>query len=126
MKVLSLLALWLLVAVAGYGEDRPTIHSLVGREFHIEDDSTGQELAFRKKGESLVAVWRILGSGRPVISEIEYPVEVRSAWQIRFEVELKDRSRANIKVGITSPTEISIYLNGVRIPTREHPPRQRF
>src|SRR5688572_12662619 len=114
MKMLSLLALWLLVAVAGYGDDRPTIQSLVGRNFYIEDDSTGQELAFRQKGESLVAVWRILGSGRPVISEVEYPVEVRSAWQVRFEVELNDKSRAKIKVGITSPSEIRIHLNGVR------------
>lgn len=96
--------------------DRPTIHSLVGREFRIADDLDGQELAFKKQGDSLVPVWRILGaSGESIVSEVEYPAELRSAWQVRFEVELRDKSRGKIKVGISSKQGIEAYLNGVRI-----------
>lgn len=107
----------------GDGHDRPTIHSLAGREFRIADDLDGQVLAFKKQGESLVAVWRILGaSGGSVASEIEYSVELKSAWQVRFEVELRDKSRGKIKVGIPTKQGLEAYLNGVRIRLEEKIP----
>lgn len=119
MKALTFLTLLLALSSDSFADDRPTIHSLAGREFRIEDDSAGQELAFRKSGESLVAIWRILGSGIRVISETESPVELRSPWQIVFEVGLRNQTPGTIKVGIYPGGETRAYLNGVRIPLEE-------
>jgi hypothetical protein len=88
MKKLLLVIVCVLIAVSVFAADQPTIQSLVGREFSIYDDWAGQELAFRGKEKSIVAVWRVLGSGRPVLSEIEYPVEIKSAHQCVFKVQL--------------------------------------
>lgn len=88
---------------------------MVGCEFRIQDDWAGQELAFRKKSGSICAVWRILGSGRPILSEIEIPVEAKSPRQRVFDVHLRDGVRTKVKVQIGDGEEILTFLNGVRI-----------
>ena len=115
MRMALLITLCLIVAFSGRAGDKPTIQSLVGREFSIHDDWAGQELAFRSKGESIYAVWRILGSGVPVASEVECPVEVKSPRQCVFEVQLRDKSRSKVKVEQGERSEVRVYLNGIRI-----------
>lgn len=122
MRVALLLTIWLITVVSGRAVDDPTIQSLVGREFSIHDDWAGQELAFRSKGNSICAIWRILGSGAPVVSEVEYPVEVKSQWQCVFEVLLRDKSRSKVKVELGERAEVRAYLNGVRIEIEEKKP----
>lgn len=90
MNKLQLLVVCFLALVAGLAAAESSIQSLVGREFRIQDDWAGQELAFRKKSESICVVWRILGSGRPILSEIEIPVEAKSPRQCVFDVQLRD------------------------------------
>lgn len=124
MRIALLITLCLIVAISGRAADKPTIQSLVGREFSIHDDWAGQELAFRTKGESICAVWRILGSGVPVVSEVECPVEVKSPSQCVFEVQLRDKSRSKVKVELGEKSEVRAYLNGVRIEIEEKKPNK--
>jgi|CXWL01.1.fsa_nt_gi hypothetical protein len=124
MRILLLLTFCIFAPVSGRGADRPTLQSLVGREFLILDDWAGQALAFKNKGDSIYAVWRILGSGVPVLSEAEYPVEMKSPFQCVFEVQLRDKSRSMVKVGIGEASEVRVFLNGVRIMLQEKQPNQ--
>ena len=124
MKAIPAFVFWLLAATFGYSAERPTIESLVGREFAIRDDWAGQELTFRRKEESIVAVWRILGSGVHVLSEVEIPIRMMSAYQCTFVVHLRDETRVRLKVGIGEKSEIQAFLNGIRIHLEEMKPNQ--
>jgi hypothetical protein len=118
------MVLWLLGLIPGYAAGQPNLQSLIGREFVIHDDWAGQELAFRLKGESICAVWRILGSGRPVLSEAEYPVEVTGPNQCVFETQLRDKSRSRVKVEIGANSEVRAYVNGIRISLDDKKPNK--
>jgi hypothetical protein len=121
MKPLSalLLSCFVVLSSSRAADDRPTINSLAGHYFRIEDDGPNQELTFRLKGDSLVAVWRILGSGVPVISEVEYPVDLPSKWQARSEAKLRDGSTGKLKVSLYGAKDIRIFLNGVQVISEE-------
>ena len=77
-----------------------------------------------RKGEALVAVWRRLGSGIPVISEIEYPVALRSQRQCVFQLE-RDQKRYELKISLTDEGPPRAYLDGIRIYFEEISPTRR-
>jgi hypothetical protein len=119
MKALSLTALCLIAMIPGRAAEPPTIQSLIGRKFAIHDDWAGQELTFRRRGNSIRAVWRILGSGVPVVSEVESPVKINSERQCEFQVRLRDENRSKVKVELWNRSDVRIYLNGVRVDCEE-------
>jgi len=124
MRALLLLAFSLTAAVFVPAAEEPAIQSLIGREFIVHDDWAGQELSFVSKGGSILAVWRILGSGRPVLSEVEYPIETKGSRQCVFEVQLRDGSRGKVKIELGDASELRAYLNGIRFQIEEKKPAQ--
>ena len=122
-----LLALIANAAVA----DQPRLESLVGREFLVEDDWAGQSFTLQRNGESLQAVWRVLGSGRPVVSEKVYPVEMQGDRMGKFRVLLGSAMTdprahpAEITILLPVDAPMKVYLNGVRIVVEERAPQKR-
>ncbi len=110
----AIFVFWLAMFVPTFASDKRTVLSLVGREFRIEDHWTGQEVAFRMKGREIVAVWRILGSGRPVLSETECSVEVKSPRQCVFFLQ-RDGKRYEVKLAFSDDGPVRAYLDGIRI-----------
>lgn len=119
MKATALIALGLSIPVWACAADSPAIESLIDREFVIHDDWAGQELAFKREGQSLHAIWRVLGSGRPVISETAYPVEIASPRRCVFDAQLRGQHSGHLKVELGDNGEVKIYLNGVKISSEE-------
>jgi hypothetical protein len=124
MRSLFLLALWSIALISAVAGEELAFESLVGREFAVDDDWAGQELAFVRKGDSILAVWRVLGSGRPVLSEVESPIEAKSPRQCVFAVQLRDGSRSKVKIEISDRSEVQAYLNGVKFPLKEKNPNK--
>jgi len=124
MRTLLLAALSIVAVVSARAAIEPTIESLVGREFTVRDDWAGQELAFVRKSGAILAVWRVLGSGRPVLSEVEYPIEAKSPRQCVFEVQLRDGSRSKVKIELGDRSEVHAFLNGIRFQIEEKKPIQ--
>lgn len=58
------------------------------------------------------------------MSEIEYPVEARSARQCVFEVQLRGGIRAKVKVSIGDNGEVIAYINGIRSVIEEWVPNK--
>lgn len=115
MRHILLIVVGLFAVTGRCSVAQPDAASLAGREFSVEDDWAGQELAFQKKGEALVAVWRVLGSGRPVLLEVECPVEIKSSRCVEFDLRLRDKSRGRVKVLLGEHAEVRAFLNGIRI-----------
>jgi hypothetical protein len=106
-----------LMTQLAYGQ--APISSLVGREFSVHDDFAGQELAFKARGSSTCAIWRVLGSGRPVLSEVEYPLELKNENQGVFNVQLRDKSWGRMKIEIRGRSDVRLFLNGLGISITE-------
>lgn len=120
MKPLVALLACLLVTISGFAATESPIDSLVGRGFSIEDDWAGQEVAFLRKEGGLVAAWRILGSGRPVVSEKEYPVEVKGPTLGAFSLDRAGK-HYDVKIDL-SQKEVRLYVDGFRIHLKEQLP----
>jgi hypothetical protein len=57
MRSLFFLALCYIALISAVAGEELAFESLVGREFAVDDDWAGQELAFVRKGDSILAVW---------------------------------------------------------------------
>lgn len=119
MKPSLLLLVWSLAALSSLAADRSPLPPLAGRTFSIQDDWAGQELAFIRAGDTLRAVWRVLGSGVPVISEVEYPLEIVSPRQCAFSARLRGEVTRKVKVVIGERGEVLLYIDGLRIHAEE-------
>jgi hypothetical protein len=104
----------LLIAFSLKADERPTINSLIGQEFIIEDTWTGQSFTLKKKEKDLIIVWKVFGSGVPIVSEKEYPVKIKSDWQFRFHTGSGENIN-NFQVSILDKGKVKVYLNGIRI-----------
>lgn len=121
MKRFIVIVLWFALLMPAYAANPHTVENLVEREFRIEDHWTGHELAFRRQGAAIIAVWRTLGSGIPVTSEAQYAVTMRSQRQCVFHLE-RDRKRYEVKVSLTDEGQVRAYLDGFRIYLEEISP----
>lgn len=123
MKRIGLFLLWIAATSIALGAKPGTVDDLAGRVFAVEDHWAGQELSFKKEGDSLVAIWRILGSGLPVISERSYPVKIMSRSQCRFSLELNGHS-SEVKLNVDPDGKAKAYLDGIRIYVSERVPNK--
>ena len=104
----------LCISITLKADERPTIHSLIGKEFIIEDTWAGQSFTLQEKNDKLSVIWKIFGSGVPVVSETEYPVTKKSDWQYVFHVP-NGTSKNEIKVSIHDEKITKVYINNIRI-----------
>lgn len=103
-----------LASATAFAADGLTIDSLTGRTFGVEDDWAGQGFSFKKKDQALYVTWKVFGSGVDVVSETEYPVEVKGPKQCVFSPNIKGK-RSEVKIDLSWDPEIRVYLDGIRI-----------
>jgi len=80
----------------------------------VEDTWTGQSFTLKKNNKKLFVVWKKFGSGVPVVSEVKYPVTIKSKWQYIFFIPHKS-SQNEVKVSIHDKNIIKVYINNIRI-----------
>lgn len=123
MKRLLFCIPFLLVPLLASAANYVTIDDLVGHEFSIEDHWAGQELAFVRQDGAIKAVWRILGSGVPVVSQRSCTVEKRSERQCVFFLD-PEKKHAEVKISLNDAGEVKAFLDGIRIYITEKKPNQ--
>jgi len=114
MRIPLLSIFLVIVSVAFSADPRPTIRSIAGREYIVEDHWAGQSFTIVEKGDGLEMVWKIFGSGVPVVSESRIPIIIKNEWQIRAKPTDTDCPR-EIKVEIGDQGEVRVFIDGIRI-----------
>ncbi|HVU33575.1 MAG TPA: hypothetical protein VHE61_09085 [Opitutaceae bacterium] len=120
VRRLMFIAALLAAALPATAAEEPTILSLVGRRFLIEDTWTGQELLFRSRASKVRAVWRVCGSGVPRLSEVEYGVTMQSPRQCVFIIE-QNRKLHEVVVNVSSDQGVRVFIDGFRVWLQEGP-----
>ena len=78
-----------------FGDERPTIDSLIGKRIHIEDAFAGQSFTLlkgRKGKQEYIVEWIRSGTGVPSIRSHKCKVRVISNYQLRFILDHPKRS----------------------------------
>jgi hypothetical protein len=115
IKGTSRLLIFLVVFVSSAkADDRPTVESLVGVEYSVEDRWAGMSFMLEQDMSGYSLVWRTHGSGVRVISETRHPVEVCSPWLIESNIGDGDPCH-DFMVGIHEGGEVRAFLNGIRV-----------
>ena len=101
-----------------FGDERPTIDSLIGKRIHIEDAFAGQSFTLlkgRKGKQEYIVEWIRSGTGVPSIRSHKCKVLVISNYQFRFILDHPEEKHGEFTLSITSKDEIKVFLNGIRI-----------
>jgi len=115
MKTLSLGIIFVCLTTWTHADNRPTIDSLIGKKFFIEDSFAGQSFTLLKKKKDYTVSWVRHGSAVPAIRSQKCKVRIDSNYQFRFSLDHPDEKNHEFMVSISGKDEIKVYLNGVRI-----------
>lgn len=125
MKVFVSVIIGVFLASVAYGNDRPTIDSLIGEEIVMETGWTGCSFTLWKTRDGAYTVlWRDFGSGVAVINEERFKVQVRSDYQFLFK--LKSKKKVNVMVvSMGDQGEFKVYVDGFRVHAKKESDRFR-
>jgi hypothetical protein len=120
MRALLPVSICITLLSAAYGEDRPTLDSLVGEQIQIETGWTGYAFTLKKADGKYTISWKEFGSGVPVVRTAEFDVKVKSDYQFQFQ--LKRETKVNeILVSLGDRGEFKVYSDGMRIYAEKSP-----